>query len=120
MTTEAEAMREMAASKIDALAMTLHGNAGDEMVEAAAAIRALPLPEAALDPRDEALAKAKEALEFYANPETYLAIGFFPDRPCGDFTDDFEDTGEECGIRPGKCAREALAAIEAAMKGGSK
>jgi hypothetical protein len=25
--------------------------------------------------------RLRKALEFYADPETYLAIGFFPDRP---------------------------------------
>ena len=52
------------------------------------------------------------ALEFYADPTTYLAIGFFPDPPCGDFMDDFDDTGEEWGVRPGKIARAALTAAQ--------
>lgn len=29
-----------------------------------------------------------KALEFYANPETYFAIGLFPDFPCGKFIND--------------------------------
>lgn len=49
----------------------------------------------------------RKALEFYADPETYLAIGFFPDPPCGDFWDDFSET--DIGSRPGKRAREVLA-----------
>lgn len=51
--------------------------------------------------------RLEEALEFYANPETYFAIGFFPDSPTGDFMDDFDDTGE-LGFKPGKRARSAL------------
>lgn len=47
-----------------------------------------------------------EALEFYAAPETYFAIGFFADRPCGEFIHDFEET--ELEVKPGKRARTAL------------
>jgi hypothetical protein len=53
------------------------------------------------------LEKLRKALEFYANPETYFAIGFFPDPPNGEFMDDFSDTGE-LGMKPGKRARVAL------------
>ena len=52
-----------------------------------------------------------ETVRFYADPDTYFAIGFFPDRPCGDFIDDFSDT--ELGLKPGKMARECLAALAA-------
>ena len=52
------------------------------------------------------LKRAEDALEFYADPGTYFAIGFFPDRPCGDFMEDFDET--EFGMKPGKMAREAL------------
>ena len=55
--------------------------------------------------------RMREALEFYANPQTYVAIGFWPDSPCGDFMDDFsDDHGDETadGFRPGKRARSAL------------
>lgn len=54
----------------------------------------------------------REALEFYADPDTYCAIGFFPDPPCGEFIDDFsDDHGNENYRRPmpGKRARAALA-----------
>ena len=47
-----------------------------------------------------------EALAFYADIETYFAIGFFPDRPCGEFMTDFEKT--DLGHKPGKRARKAL------------
>jgi hypothetical protein len=59
------------------------------------------------------VAALREALEFYEDPETYIAIGFFPDRPCGAFMDDFEavedDPVRPGAIRPGKRARAALA-----------
>lgn len=57
--------------------------------------------------RDEAL----DVVSFYANPESYHAISFLFDRPCGDFANDFsEDHGHEDYERPmpGKLAREIL------------
>ncbi len=53
----------------------------------------------------------EEALEFYADPDSYFAIGIFPDRPCGPFAD---DTGDDHGgdyERPmhGDYARRVLA-----------
>lgn len=36
-----------------------------------------------------------EVLGFYANPETYHAILFLPDPPCGAFMDDFGDNKEK-------------------------
>ena len=50
----------------------------------------------------------EEVVAFYADPETYFAIGFFPDPPSGDFVEDFDDTGS-LGVKPGKRARAALA-----------
>jgi hypothetical protein len=52
------------------------------------------------------VAELRDVLKFYANPETYFAIGFFPDRPCGEFIDDFSET--ELDMKPGKRARAAL------------
>lgn len=52
--------------------------------------------------------RLREALEFYANPETYFAIALLTDPPCGDFATDESETNTELGIRPGKRAREAL------------
>jgi hypothetical protein len=52
-----------------------------------------------------------EALKFYADPDTYFAIGMFGDAPCGPFLDDFENVGGEGNLedfRPGKRARAAL------------
>lgn len=46
-----------------------------------------------------------EALVFYADVDTYFAIGFFPDPPCGDFVKDFDKTG-----KPGARARKILKA----------
>lgn len=65
--------------------------------------------------RDAARAEVerlRETLVFYADPMTYFAIGFFPDRPCGDFLDDFDAVdvdGVDLGEKPGKRARAALA-----------
>ena len=52
--------------------------------------------------------KLREALEFYADPETYFGVAFLCDPPCGDFTTDESETGTELGVKPGKRAREAL------------
>lgn len=61
-----------------------------------------------------------DALQFYADPMTYFAIGFFPDKPCGDFIDDFEDDcvnedGIDLGCKPGTRARNALKMFAQAM-----
>lgn len=50
------------------------------------------------------LADAVAVLEFYATPETYLAVAFVADPPSGSFMDDFSDTGY-LGVKPGKRAR---------------
>lgn len=55
---------------------------------------------------EEEIENLIEALDFYADPETYFAIGFFPDPPCGDFMNDFSYVDEVA--RPGKKARIAL------------
>jgi len=55
--------------------------------------------------------RLREALVMYAKPESYHAIGFLPDRPCGEFIDDFsEDHGDPFYDRPmpGARARAAL------------
>lgn len=55
-------------------------------------------------------ARLRKTLEFYADPETYFAIAFLPDPPCGDFVKDFEPITK--GViktwRPGKRARASL------------
>ena len=47
---------------------------------------------AARDMRDAIaeIERLKAALEFYAQADTYHAITFLPDRPCGEFIDDFD------------------------------
>jgi len=47
--------------------------------------------------------KLIDALEFYADPDTYFAIGFFPDPPCGEFIEDFDEHK-----KPGARARKVL------------
>ncbi len=52
-----------------------------------------------------------DAVKFYADPESYHAIMFVPDRPAGRFADDFErDHGHTFYERemPGKYARDAI------------
>lgn len=53
------------------------------------------------------------ALEFYADPDTYVAIGFFPDSPCGEFIEDFGDHGGDYDRpMPGLRARTALQEVQ--------
>lgn len=56
--------------------------------------------------------RLEKALEFYADPNSYFAIGFLPDRPCGEFMEDFDECWDEhiedTVIKPGKRARQAL------------
>lgn len=55
--------------------------------------------------------KLVAALKFYADPDSYFAIAFFPDRPCGDFMLDFSDDhgfNEYDRLMPGKLARATL------------
>ena len=69
----------------------------------------------AMKHRDIAEARVAEleaALQFYADPETYVAIAFWPDPPCGAFMEDFSHVDDDWGDRPGKRARAALSALE--------
>lgn len=50
--------------------------------------------------------KMLEVLEFYANPDTYFAIGLFPNPRCGEFINDINET--KFGIKPGKMARDLI------------
>lgn len=59
---------------------------------------------------EKALILAVEALQFYADPATYFAVGFLADPPAGDFVQDFDET--DLGEKPGKAARIALTEIE--------
>ena len=69
--------------------------------------------------RDKVLVALWEALEFYADPDTYFAISMIPDRPCGELMEDFEEPNSKDPVwgnvwdthatpKPGKRAREAL------------
>lgn len=71
-----------------------------------------------------AFEKVLSALAFYGDPDSYFAIGFFPDPPCGEFMKDFSEHGDPNyqpgDRRPGRRAREAIAAwVEAAGQGQS-
>jgi hypothetical protein len=71
------------------------------------------------DKRDEVIARLTEALRFYADPDNYLAIGFFPDRPCGAFMDDFSDdhNSDYTDLRkPGALARKTLREVAFEIK----
>ena len=61
------------------------------------------LSAAALDRR---IKKLTSALLFYASPDTYFAVGMFPNSPCGPIMKDFGDT--YLGKKPGALARRAL------------
>ncbi|MDD5649734.1 MAG: hypothetical protein PHF86_04840 [Candidatus Nanoarchaeia archaeon] len=53
-----------------------------------------------------------EALCFYADPDTYFAIGFFPDLPCGEFIKDFDESK-----KPGARARSVIKKYQAELQG---
>lgn len=61
-----------------------------------------------------ALGNVLEALQVYADPETYHAIAFMADRPAGEFADDFSKVPGSGYDRPmpGKRARKALLQME--------
>ena len=58
-----------------------------------------------------------KALWFYADPDTYNAIAFLTDPPCGEFSedmsiaDDWSSTGPYNRPMPGKRAREAIEVV---------
>ena len=62
--------------------------------------------------------KLLKALQFYADPKTYFAIGFFPDKPCGPFLKDFDKT--HLGMKPGKLARKTFLALELSIRSGKQ
>jgi len=54
--------------------------------------------------------RLRDALEFYANPDTYFACSFLFDRPTGGFDEDFDEGHEDYDRpMPGRRARQALA-----------
>lgn len=67
-----------------------------------------------LEKYKRALGIALDALNMYADPESYHAAAFAFDRPCGCFADDFSRTTHPHYNRamPGKRARQALRTLE--------
>jgi hypothetical protein len=63
----------------------------------------LRLVEAIKNSDDNDILMLVEALAFYADTDTYCAIGIFPDPPCGDFINDFDEHK-----KPGARARKTL------------
>lgn len=64
-----------------------------------------------MDKRDEIIARLKEALRFYADPDSYFAILIVPDHPCGAFyADQDQSHSAEFTDRPlpGALARRVL------------
>ena len=49
-----------------------------------------------------------DTLLFYADPDSYFAISFAIDPPCGEFSDDFEYSESYRREMPGKRARKVL------------
>lgn len=100
---EVEALRETVASLRDE-----RDGCGVELINAEENYEEAQAENAVLRGENQRL---REALTFYADPETYDAIMFIADPPCGEFADDFsEDHGDPYYNRamPGKHAREAL------------
>ena len=56
--------------------------------------------------RKELVDALVDALDYYADPETYFAILFLSDPPCGDFMNDFDQTS--LGWKPGAKARSVI------------
>ena len=55
----------------------------------------------AIHSRAAEIKRLREALEFYADPNTYMAVAFIADPPAGPFVDDFsDDHGNEFYDRP--------------------
>jgi len=65
--------------------------------------------------KDKIINKLEEALLFYADPDSYFAITFLSDSPCGEFITDFDKEYEFINYikpMPGKRARQVLKKIE--------
>lgn len=61
------------------------------------------------------LEEARDVIEFYANPETYFAVSFIGDPPCGEFVEDISET--HLGWKPGRRARAFLERDESSLAG---
>ena len=56
----------------------------------------------------EKIERLSDALAFYADPDTYFAIMFVPDSPCGGFIEDFSYDEQYDRNMPGEFARKVL------------
>lgn len=54
------------------------------------------------------LNELSEAVAFYADPETYHAISFISDSPCGEFSNDLSNNNYYDYPKPGKLGRYVL------------
>lgn len=52
--------------------------------------------------------KLYDVVFFYADPNTYFATSLMCDRPCGEISTDYSNSGNYMGVRLGKRARKAL------------
>lgn len=60
---------------------------------------------------ERSLLEAIKALQMYGNPDSYYAIAFLYDPPCGEFRDDFSNVDKSWQYNrkmPGKLARKTL------------
>lgn len=58
-----------------------------------------------------------DTVQFYADPDTYFAIGFMFDSPTGEFSEDFEYNDDYRRDMPGKKARQTLDRVYKIMHG---
>jgi len=64
---------------------------------------------------NEACNEMLDALVFYGNPDTYFAIAFLGDPPCGSFIKDTSYCPSVTSYKPGKLARETVQKINAKL-----
>lgn len=62
----------------------------------------------AIDTAMRLLAEYSQALAFYAEPTSYIGIGLWGDKPCGEFIEDFSYDNQLDRDVPGKLARQTL------------
>ena len=80
--------------------------------------KSLPIKERLTKVEYRRLDRIIDALEFYADWETYFAVGFSFDPPCGEFVKDFSSINGT--MRPGKRARKALRIVDEVMQSESE
>ncbi len=72
---------------------------------------------------ERCLYEAIKALQMYGHPDSYYAISFLFDPPCGEFRDDFARVDKGFGYErkmPGKLARRTLNKIAKRLESGAK